>query len=183
MVNACTNANKGETSATGEATQRDSRTPLQKQRDALRRRFGQEAIRIEAEVNRRMERTVGTSTETTEQRRLRIGKGPMEPQELRGEENLQTQEIPGEQGRAAPTPPTAQYPRRAADFPGRTRSRTRPVRDAEEAKTGAAANTPWSLWTAADGEQKDNVVSQATLTAILEESRRDMMGKEISQRD
>jgi hypothetical protein len=39
------------------------------------------------------------------------------------------------------------------------------------------------LWTAADGEQKDNVVSQATLTAILEESRRDMMGKEISQRD
>ena len=91
--------------------------------------------------------------------------------------------VPGEQRRVAPTPPTAQYPRRAADFPGRTRSRTRPVREAEEAETGAATNTPWGLWTAADGAQKNNVVSQATLTAILEESRRDRLVREISQRD
>jgi hypothetical protein len=107
----------------------------------------------------------------------------MEPYELRGEENLHTQEVPGEQGTAAPTPPTAQYPRRAANFLGRTRSRTRPVREAEEAETGATTNTPWSLWTTTDGAHKDNVVAQATLTSILEESRRDRLGKEISQRD
>jgi len=108
----------------------------------------------------------------------------MEPHELRGEENLQKQEIPGEQGGAAPTPPTAQYPRRAADFPGKTRSKTRPVREAEEEETGAAANTPWSLWTATDGAKKVNVVSQATLTTILEKNRRDRLGGgEIIQRD
>ena len=107
----------------------------------------------------------------------------MEPQDLRAEENLQTQEVMGEQGRAAPTPPTAQYPRRAADFQGRTGSRTRPVREAQEAETRVAATTPWSLWTATDGPLKDNVVSHANLTATLEESRRDRPGKEISQRD
>jgi len=31
--------------------------------------------------------------------------------------------------------------------------------------------------------QKDNVVSQATLTTILEESRRERVGRKISQRD
>ena len=84
-VNAGTNANDGETSSMGEATQRDSRTPLQKLRNALRRRFGQETIRAEAEITGRMEHTVGTGTETPKQRRLRLGKGPMEPHKLRGE--------------------------------------------------------------------------------------------------
>jgi hypothetical protein len=150
VVNAGTNANDDKTSATGEATQQDSRTPLQKLRDALRRRFVQQTNRAEAEITRSIEHTAGTSTETPEQRRLRLGKGPMELQELRGEENLQALELPGEQRRAAPTPPTAQYPRRAADFPGRTRSRTRPVREAQEAEAGAAANTPWGFWTATE---------------------------------
>ena len=55
MVNAGTNANDGETSAKGEATQGDSRNPLQRLQESLRSRFGQEAIRAEAEFNRRME--------------------------------------------------------------------------------------------------------------------------------
>jgi hypothetical protein len=33
---------------------------------------------------------------------------------------------------------------------------------------------------AADGAQKDNVVLQATLTATLEESKRDRLGREMS---
>jgi len=183
VVNAGTNADDGEASVGSEATQQDSRTQLHKLRDAIRRRFGQQTIRSKAEITVNMEHTAGTSIETSEQRRLRLGKAPMEPQELRSEENLQTHEIPREQRRAAPTPPTAQYPRRAADFPGRTRIKTRPAWEAEEAETGAAANTPWGLWTATDGAQKDNVVSHATLATILEESRRDMLGREISQRD
>ena len=63
------------------------------------------------------------------------------------------------------------------------RSKTRLVREAEDAETGAAASTPWGLWTAADGAQKDNVVSHATLTTILKESIRDELGREISQLD
>ncbi len=84
MVNACTNANDEETSARGDAMQGNSRNPLQKLWDALRRRFGQEAIRAEAEITRKMEQAAITSTETPEQRQLRLGKGDMEPQELRG---------------------------------------------------------------------------------------------------
>jgi hypothetical protein len=106
-----------------------------------------------------MEYTPGTCTETPEQRRLRLGKAPMEPQHLHNQENLQTQAIPAQERRAAPTPPTVQYPQRAADFTTRTSNRIRPVREGEVAESGAAASTPWGLWTAADAAQKDNFVS------------------------
>jgi hypothetical protein len=93
-VNACTNTNDGEANNGRETPQQDSRTQLQELRDALRRRFGQQAIRSEAVITGNMEHTDGTSFETLEQRRLRLGKAPMEPQELRNGEILQTQEIP-----------------------------------------------------------------------------------------
>ena len=95
---------------------------------------------------------------------------------------MQTHEAREERGRAAPTPPTIHYPRKPADPLRRARSRTGPVRGSGEPRAAAVANTPWGLWTAAEGTRKDNVVSQATLTTILEESMREWVGREISQR-
>jgi hypothetical protein len=39
------------------------------------------------------------------------------------------------------------------------------------------------MWTAAEAAKKDVIVSQASLTAILEKSRRERVGKDIGQRD
>ena len=66
--------------------QEESKTSLQKIREALIRRFGQNSIRLEADIPSNLEQEDGASTETPEQRRLRLGKGPMEPieQELIG---------------------------------------------------------------------------------------------------
>ena len=108
---------------------------------------------------------------------------PMAEQEHLGGDAMQTHEARGEQGRTVPTPPTVRYPRQAANPPSRTRSRTRPVRERDEVETGATANTPWGLWTAAEGAKKDNVVSLAALMVIMEDNRRDKVGREISQRD
>ena len=134
MVNAGTNAMEGGSDSGSGATQQESRTPLQRLRDAIRRRFGQEAVRSKDEITRHMEYTAGTGTETPEQRRLRLGKAPMEPQDLNSQENLQTQAIPAQERRSAPTPPTVQYPQRAAEFTGRTSSIIRPVRDGDGAE-------------------------------------------------
>ncbi len=51
------------------------------------------------------------------------------------------------------------------------------------AEPEATVNTPWGMWTAAKESGKDVIVSHASLTTILEESRRERVGKEIGQRD
>jgi hypothetical protein len=88
VVNADTTENHGEANVVGEAPQQDNRTQLQKLRDALRRRFGQQAIRSKEMITGNMDHTIGSSSKTLEQRRLRLGKAPMEPQELHNEENI-----------------------------------------------------------------------------------------------
>jgi hypothetical protein len=57
------------------------------------------------------------------------------------------------------------------------------VPETAAAEPEATANTPWGMWTATEGSGKDVIVSQASLTTILEESRRKRVGKEIGQRD
>ena len=88
---------------------------------------------------------------------------PMAEQEHLKGDAMQTQEARGGKGRTVPTPPMVRYPRQAANPPSKTKSRTRPLRETDESETWATANTPWGLWTAAEGAKKDNVVSQATL--------------------
>ncbi len=103
---------------------------------------------------------------------------------LRGEA-MQTQEIRGGEGRIVSTPLTVQYPRQAANPPSKARSKPRKVRETSAAEAKATANTPWGMWTATKGTKKDAVVSQritTTLTVILEESMRDMLGRDIRQR-
>ena len=45
------------------------------------------------------------------------------------------------------------------------------------------AATPWGLWTAAGIPAKDNVVSRASITTIVEESRKTQLDRQIRQRD
>jgi hypothetical protein len=62
VVNADANAYDGGSSARVEVMREDSITPLQRLRDALRRRFGQDYVRPEAEIPKDMEQAVDTST-------------------------------------------------------------------------------------------------------------------------
>jgi len=57
------------------------------------------------------------------------------------------------------------------------------IRRTEQQLTETTANTPWGLWIAASGPAKDTVVSQASITAIVEESRRTQLDRQIRQRD
>ena len=75
-------------------------------------------------------------------------------------------------GRAAATPSTVPYLRGAAAIPSSTRSRLRAASQQAEAVNTADATTPWNLWTAAHEDKKEFVASQATLTTVMEESRR-----------
>jgi hypothetical protein len=50
-------------------------------------------------------------------------------------------------------------------------------------EAGTTANTPWGMWTAAEETKKDAVVSHATLIVIMEEIKRDKLGREINLRD
>ncbi len=87
VVNADTNADDEDTIA----RTRESRNPLHRLRDALRRRLGQESIRSEAEIHYNEVHGTSADNEKSEQKRRRLGKEPMLEQDLPADSGAQTQ--------------------------------------------------------------------------------------------
>ena len=155
------------------------RTPLQRLQDALRRRFGSEILRTSSSrpgttsgsgsVQRGEEATVLLLQDNALVHK-RAGKAPMTAQQQVQKEGRFYATATGDT-RLRTTPalrcgrPSNLNPRREGGSPS-------DVRRTEQHRTEATANTPWGLWTAAGGHAKDNVTTQASITAIVEESRK-----------
>jgi hypothetical protein len=162
---------------------------VQRLRQRLMDRFGAENVRPPEQAERRQERILGqsllqeespsTSTsrqETPEERYRRMGKAPMPPA---------TPAIPTSVGRDNPlrTPPTTRYAGEKQRFMKSPLGRQPAARTDGGRRGTAQANTPWRLWTAAEGAAKEVQTSQATITATLDETRRAKIDRDMRGRD
>jgi hypothetical protein len=169
------------------------RTPLQGLQDALKRRFGSETLRTSSSnaettgvgrnVQRRQEAAVLLLRENVLEQR-RAGKAPMTAQQQAHEtRRVYATGTGAAEATRNHTTPDARYNRPSNLNPRRAGGNHADIRRTEQHRTETTANTPWGLWTAACGHAKDNVISQASITAIVEESRKTQLVRQIRKRD
>ena len=141
--------------------------------------------------NMTREETVGTSSslhvegsalaneepETSEERYRRMGKAKVT------ETTPASYPVGGTRRLHVTTPPTTRYvgPQHRH---GKSRLGQPSTTRTKEARHKAAkTNTPWRLWTAAKGAASEVHISQATMTATIDETRRRKIDGEIRKRD
>jgi hypothetical protein len=170
------------------------RTPLQRLQDAFRRRFGSEILRtsssnVEAAAScrtfqRQEEAAALVLLQDDALVQRRAGKAPMTAQQQAQDPgrfyNTGADTNEATRNRASPD---VRYNRPSNLNPRRAEENQADIRRMKQQRTETTVNTPWGLWTAASGPAKGIIVSQASITAIMEESRRAQLDIDIRQRD
>jgi hypothetical protein len=183
------------TTASGEQRQETgasemARTPLQRVQDALKRRFGREILRTS--TSRPRTAACSGGDQRGEEEAVVLLQNNALVQRRAGKEPITTRQHAQEEGRFyAPatgdtrlrTTPATRCGRSSNLNPRREGGSSSDVRRTEQRRTETAANTPWGQWTAAGGPAKDNVTTQTSITAVMEESRRARLDRQIRQRD
>ena len=144
------------------------------------------------QMNRGQEKNVGTSTsllhegqsaaaneepETPEERYRRMGKAQMT------EATPARHSTGGTTRHQATTPPTTRYAGPQQRHGKSPLGQPSTARTEEAGQASPRANTPWRLWTVAEGATREIQISQATLTATMDETRCMKIDGEIRQRD
>jgi len=121
--------------------------------------------------------------ESVEQRRRRLGKSPMTKEQTQEPRMIYT--LGTEPCKATRNQATSglRYSRSSRLRPQMAGGIQVTIQRTGQQRTETRAITPWGLWTAAGGPAKDVMVSQASITSIMEERRRTQLDMDIRQLD